>query len=109
MEATVARIKYAHKLKPTRRKTHQPKKGERIMERITPQTELPIGTRVRVKNRRGHIVKAEYAPAHPTGYIYVHVVRYTEKMAGRHGQTERWKPIKPVEERCNYSFIQVYP
>ena len=85
--------------------------GDNIMQRTMPASVhdlLPIGTRVRVQNKRGVIVKAEYVAAHPCGVVPLHTIKFTHVGKIKFANRITWLPIKkPKVETANYSFISV--
>jgi hypothetical protein len=66
---------------------------------------LPVGTPVRVGNRRGFIKKCETVPASNGGSISLHAVVFTEKAKALTCGKKTWESITPVESEVNYSFI----
>lgn len=79
---------------------------------ITPDTMLEVGTKVRVKDNLGTVVKVEWVPAQPSGMIAVHHIRFTHKkikVRNANSAEISWfdKPIPVTTTTVNYSFIEV--
>jgi hypothetical protein len=82
------------------------------MKTITPDTLLPVGTRVLVKDKYGTVVSAEMVQGIPCGMIAYHMIKYDSKRTfvrdsktGESGYVA--KPIEEYTQAANYSFIQV--
>ena len=69
---------------------------------ITPMTQLPDGTPVRIlTGHKGVVVSSTVEKDQFNKPIVVHVIRRTHERCGN-----RWHALKtPWEEDCNYSFI----
>lgn len=76
-----------------------------MRKHIGSQDQLPNGTKVRVGNKRGTIVSSVYVPAIPSGMIFVHTVKLTEKCIGNNLRPNRWEPIKPQTLTVGYCSI----
>ncbi len=76
---------------------------------LGPQDLLEIGTKVRVHNMLGTVVKASLVPAHNGGYIALHTIKFTDKVEVWRGarKSKIVKLKKPITKSCNYAFIQV--
>lgn len=78
-----------------------------MREHIGPLDQLPNGTKVRVGNKRGVIVSSVYVPAVPSGMIYIHTVKLTEKYTGNNLHRYKWESIKPQVLTVGYCSIFV--
>jgi len=77
------------------------------MQTARPDTNLPVGTVVIVKNQKGYVTKCERVPATPCGMINVHTIRFTDRKVILSGLRSMWKKLdQQKEERVNYSFIR---
>lgn len=75
---------------------------------IGPLEELAPGTKIRVKNKIGVIIRAQTVPAVPSGLIVVHTVCMTALRVRGFGTAYRLVPIKnPVYQTVNNAFIEV--
>jgi len=78
--------------------------------RIGPMDTIPIGSKVRVGNDFGYIIKAEVVTASNTGggMIVVHTIEFTEKRKNLYGSKYKMVPLtKPKVSRINYASIVV--
>ena len=75
------------------------------MAQIKPTDILPNGTPVRVGSRFGHVVGAEYRPAHNGGMICVHTVQLTSQRKRVCGNQWKTTQIDGPPAEVNYSFI----
>lgn len=75
---------------------------------IGPHDLLDVGTKVRVGNLLGEVIKAEMLQAVPCGEIAVHTIKYTHRRKRMFGATFRVEELAlPTEGTTNYSFIEV--
>jgi len=77
--------------------------------RIGPLDPLQIGAKVCVGSKLGEVIACDYVQAHPSGMIYVHTIRFTERQISKRLRsgvmTMIRKPIKAFTSRINYSSI----
>lgn len=78
---------------------------------IYPNDILEIGTKVRVRNKIGHVTKVAVVPAVPSGNISVHYIKFTEKQVPYRDRSGKMVmksvAIDEAPIGINYSFIHV--
>ena len=76
---------------------------------IGPNDVLLNGTKISIKNMKGHIVNHEIVDAVPSGKITVHTVMLTHKVVQDVGWKFKTVPLKkPIQKKVNYSAIYLY-
>lgn len=79
------------------------------MARIQAMDQLPLGVKVRVGNKVGHVVKVELVESsNRAGLIALHTIEFTHKVVYSFGTKFRLEELaKPKRQSVNYASIWV--